>query len=506
MFNFTPPRTRPPGLLTLAALVAALIVPASAQAERLTVCGSGCNQKTISAAVAAAAPGDSIEVRAGTFRESVTIDTPRLELRGAKGGTDARGRRNVGETVVTGPDGGFLLGSNADDVTIDGFRISGGTRSTSGTAKGTGIVTSPGVAGARIINNVITSNVRGIRLNGDTAGTPTQTLVSRNQIARNNRSAPADQPLSGVGILSDLGISNVEISENRFTGHRRNTIVFGTRDAPVSQGVDILANDLSDESGIALSRIRSLSIVGNESLAPAKTGDRNAIALDGNIDGATIRDNKLTGRAQSKPPERELRNNGILISNTGNDTVSAQIQIIGNTITDHRRGVSIASASAYRGQLKVEFNRIVRNQRGVHNSDPDASELIDADNNWWGCNQGPGSNLGRCDGTSENVNFDPWLVLRLRAGDPAIDTGGDSTQMTASLLTNSAGDTPVTFFPDNTRIDFETTRGKVGGRGRTADAVARSQLSSTSKSGTARVSATLDNETKRVKVDIEKGD
>ena len=47
--------------------LAALLAPASAQAATLDVCASGCSYASIQAAVNAAAPGDVIDVQAGTY-------------------------------------------------------------------------------------------------------------------------------------------------------------------------------------------------------------------------------------------------------------------------------------------------------------------------------------------------------------------------------------------------------------------------------------------------------
>src|SRR2546423_1578396 len=76
----------------------------------------------ISDAVAAASPGDTIKVSAGTYTEKVTIDKT-LTLLGARSGKDGRNRNglNVNESVVNGADGSFDV--HADGVKIDGFTV-----------------------------------------------------------------------------------------------------------------------------------------------------------------------------------------------------------------------------------------------------------------------------------------------------------------------------------------------------------------------------------------------
>ena len=133
---------------------------------------------------------------------------------------------------------------------------------------------------------------------------------------------------------------------------------------------------------------------------------------------------------------------------------------------------------------------------------PSATELIDADNNWWGCNQGPGDDLNRCQNISQNVNADPWLTLRISTDKDELGKNGRSTNVLASVLRNSAGDTPVSFFPDRTALGFSATKGRIRKRARTLNGVARTLFSTTSGGGSAKISVTLDNEKKRAKVDI----
>jgi len=99
-----------PGALVAGALMAG---PASAATTTVSVCSTGCDFTTISAAVSAASAGDTIDVQGGTYTESVAVSKP-LTIRATTPGT----------TVVPGPgynDAGFRL--QADDVTIQGFTI-----------------------------------------------------------------------------------------------------------------------------------------------------------------------------------------------------------------------------------------------------------------------------------------------------------------------------------------------------------------------------------------------
>jgi hypothetical protein len=75
----------------------------------------------------------------------------------------------------------------------------------------------------------------------------------------------------------------------------------------------------------------------------------------------------------------------------------------------------------------------------------------------------------------------------------------------ASVLRNSAGDTPLSFFPDRTTLGFSSTKGRIRKRARTLNGVARSIFSSTDQRGSAKITVELDNQRKRAKVDITGG-
>src|SRR6185437_2026048 len=102
---------------------------------------------TISAAMAAANNGDTIQVAAGTYSETVTVDKS-VTIEGAQSGVDARIRSGA-ESIVTGAGNGgntpFVIG--ADDVTIDGFTVQDETNTNH---FGAGIYIQPGHHGTHV--------------------------------------------------------------------------------------------------------------------------------------------------------------------------------------------------------------------------------------------------------------------------------------------------------------------------------------------------------------------
>jgi hypothetical protein len=168
---------------------------------------------TIQDGVNAVAAGGTVYVAAGTYTENVVVNKP-VTLDGAQAGVDARTRGTVPETIVTNGDGDFQI--EADNVTIDGFTLTGVVNDPSSisTSLGAAIWTNPGFSGThgglQALNNIIRGNIAGIELDND--GTY-QTKVQYNLFENN------DQPGAGSGLAieTNFGLSNALIDNNAFT-------------------------------------------------------------------------------------------------------------------------------------------------------------------------------------------------------------------------------------------------------------------------------------------------
>jgi parallel beta-helix repeat protein len=159
-----------------------------------------------------ASSSDTVNVDAGTYNELVTIDKS-VTLDGVQYGVDARTRTGP-ETLVSNSEGDFQI--EADNVTIDGFTLTGATANPNSdpAALGAAIWSNPGFSGThgghQIVNNIITGNIAGIELDND--GT-FQALVQHNLFKDNTEVGPAD----GTDIVVDFGLSNAMIDSNAFT-------------------------------------------------------------------------------------------------------------------------------------------------------------------------------------------------------------------------------------------------------------------------------------------------
>ncbi|MEO8436435.1 MAG: DUF4214 domain-containing protein, partial [Pyrinomonadaceae bacterium] len=154
-----------------------------------------------------------------------------------------------------------------------------------------------------------------------------------------------------------------------------------------------------------------------------------------------------------------------------------------NTITGNATGVLVQS----QGLANLSFNRIVGNTvTGLNNVDG----IVTAENNWWGCNAGPG-NAG-CDSVTGVADFDPWIVLGVSASPAFIPATGMST-ITADMTKNSDLATPVGTLPDMP-VAWSATNGTMSPPSGT---ITNGQASSTftaSSNTTGSACATVDNQ------------
>ncbi|HXJ64013.1 MAG TPA: right-handed parallel beta-helix repeat-containing protein [Actinomycetota bacterium] len=359
------------GFLTLGLIV----VPASVAGAATTLVVDdnlacpGATFSTIQAAENVAAPGDTIQVCAGTYAETVLVNVADLMFEGPQAGVDARTRTAVPEAVVGAPGGGFVV--SADSVTIDGFTLTGVTNTNP--FGGTALLTGPSTSGHDIVNNIVTGNIIGSYINTDGVA---PTTVQHNLFDDNNNPGPA----SGHGIYTDQGLKNVTITENKFTGN--------------------------DSAGVGISPFgganADITVSNNEF-----TGNGNAVYALGasganlttNVD---ILDNTMDSQAASQV--------GVFGDVSG-------ILIDGNTITNGlARGVRVIGSQD--SDVTVSNNSISGNAlEGVDNED--TGLVVNAVHNWWGAADGPlGSTpgppaswgIGSGDAVSAEVDFFPWYT------------------------------------------------------------------------------------------------
>lgn len=490
--------------------VCMLAAPSLASATDITVnddgSGSGppgatCaapDHATINAAIAAANPtGDRILVCAGTYTQTQVLINKSVQLIGA--GEDQA--IIDGGNAVAVPTAGSVRtdAAAAGDILIQGFTVrnagaTGGSRysfglkgSTPGATleinqveiEGLGAGgTDYGIYADNTANDVVIRNssitntdYNPILLEQTDGDTVRNNVISQN--GTTNTSAIFVMNYSGDNATAGLRINNNEIDTNARSGVSVVTGLFGS--GATRNTVEISGNEISDLGGIAISvnnadpaasglagEISNVGIDRNQVTAAPAAASSTGIRVQGRVNNVGIDSNDLDG----------LKTNGIAINNAG-------------------AGHGPVGVDAY-------FNRVNSAAGGLTSA---ATAPVDAENNWWGCNEGPGQ--PGCVSVTGTVDSDPWLVLGLDATPTSIPASGGNAKLTADLTDNSAGAFVGGRFPGGVPIDFGTSLGAVQTPVGTADGEAVSTLTAdTAAAGTANVNADLDGESATAAVTI----
>ena len=325
--------------------------------------------ETIQEAVNAAAAGDTINVKPGTYEENVVVPK-RLTIQGAGKPTvdpvDAGAVPGVADGV---PAYGFNL--QANDIVIKGFRIGDYDRAAGGAFTdpdgSVGINTSSSFSGYKILNNTIEQNVFGVYLNTATSNNVHFTDVKGNTISDNNFGFQV-LAAAGNGIYSDQGARKVRITENRFFGHGNEDIIFV---APTAFQFDLGINDnsLRGSSGIFLVNAQKVHISRND----IRFANFNGIELAGGNVNVTIQQNRL-----QNPGTQGY--NGIYLNAAINPVGNTNNKILDNTVINAGlTGIRVRDSS-----FNVVKGNVVKASIGFDLSDPNWGNgigLQNGDNN-----------------------------------------------------------------------------------------------------------------------------
>lgn len=387
-----------------------LSVTAVAGADLLKV-GPGEAFITLQDAIDAASPGDVIEAAPGLYASNVVVNKSPLTLRGARSGTDAKGRvagvPDPAVESVIAPAGGaaITISSAAGKIAIDGFSLE------SPAAGPGGVVAVEGAEapGLELLNNHVRVTAGG----------------------------------SGSALWMNRGAENATISGNVFVASAASVQAIFL-DAPDSfDGLHFTGNEVLRAGGVAGT---GLFCDGNGNLGPsplrpplirANRFAGHSIGLNGGsraLEGAEISFNVFEGNLggmAAGPGNCTIRNNRW----TGNSSYGLRLTGFGNLV-DPARGArgnqiednefenngTVASPADY-GDLRYDDqadanlagNGFHRNRFGsavgVWNGDPAGS--LDATFNYWGAADGPGG-VGPGGGAAIDgaggADFEPWYV------------------------------------------------------------------------------------------------
>lgn len=252
------------------------------------------NFSTIQAAIndAATVSGDVIEVDAGTYTENVTVNKS-LTIKGANFGSTGCGTR-IAESIVAGG-AGTAFTVSADNVTIDGFNVTGVTG-----------ISATGVASSKFKNNLITVGYIGINLTNITFGGPVSTNIIQNNCVNLTTQVAGSNTTIGI-LLNGFALipALVQISDNNINGafygylvHNFNTgLVGGISNGSITgcmQGIAIV-NTLNGtnlfSSNITIQGVSMSGFTGNHPTLPAQNFTAGIYTF---TTGATIPSNGIT--------------------------------------------------------------------------------------------------------------------------------------------------------------------------------------------------------------------
>jgi hypothetical protein len=393
----------------------------------------------LAAAVSAASANAVINVDAGTDNSGPTTINKTLTIHGAMGGVDGRSntrQSGTGETIlnVTGGMMPYALNVTANDVVIDGFTIT--STGTITNVNEAGIVLGANIAGAHVINNIITNQVAGMYLSNGSA--TDAAVIQFNSFTNNNQNGAN----GGRGIYTDESIfgatlTDVTIDSNYFYGNFGNQGTTGFEAAiavePNTTGVSSninVTNNVIDNNGKAVLffNTSAITISGNY---VTNTQDQwsGTLRFEGGDTNVTISNNTVF---DNTGPGVAVDAKGV----PGNDSgfVLSNNNFYGNSYLWGSKISVIVNASAYTGTFT-------------------------ATNNWWGSSTGPGGNgSGTGDGIWGNgmaVSGAQWQTL----------AGGSATFSPWSTSPNGSEEAPYRGTPFTAGAPVQAADFNHGGNG-----------------------------------------
>ncbi|RPJ58473.1 MAG: hypothetical protein EHM12_07795 [Dehalococcoidia bacterium] len=357
---------------------------------------------TISGAIAAASAGDTIYVAAGTYNENLNVNKS-LTLTGQDSTT----------VVVTAANpAASVFNVTADSVNISKFTVSGA--SGGGQA---GIFLGAGISYCNISNNILSSNFDGIWLG---SGSHHNTLTGNT--------------LSGNYQGFEVYISNY----NTFSGNNAST---------------------NNNYGFKIDSGDHNTYINNIANSNTKYG---FYVVTGDGGGAT--NTTFTNNTANLNTQYGIRINGgsgyTFTGNTFNLNVIAgfrlkdaitNLGIQNNNITNNPIGIDIDVSVADVTSWTITYNNFSGNSTCAISNTAVAGTL-NAVNNWWGSNSGPGPvGPGTGDKITDRITYSPWAVQSKQALSP----GG-----TIVIATNQGALTDITITNLNTlpRLTLACTR------------------------------------------------
>ena len=351
---------------------------------------------TISSAVAAASSGDTIQVCAGTYNESVLVNKS-LTINGPNAGASALGARGP-EAVVTSA--ATTVHIQAPDVTLDGFTVNGDF----------GVFGDTSYDGVEVLNNIVTGSTRATSF--DTAG--------------NGIDVVGNQLISPVRQMHLTGVpyTDVAVNANRFSG--AGTIFYSGNGS--INGFEFKDNEVLNSSNNMAATITNGDVSGN-TFTPSVPG---SLSLQIDLHQSTVTDNAWNGSDTSRclqlygvqfglNPSKDVVVSDNTFTDCGGPSAGNMwalqlsegidgIDIVNNDFVSTNGDAINTRGTGWtlNPDIHINQNNITGSTLfGVNNT---AMGTLDAECNWWGAANGPGPvGPGSGDRVSTGVDYTPWL-------------------------------------------------------------------------------------------------
>jgi nitrous oxidase accessory protein NosD len=419
------------GVETAAAAAATRYVAAAGGSNTGNACLESADPcATIQHAIVEAAPGDTIQVAPGTYTENLTIPKS-LTLVGPNVAVDpSQASRGPEATIDGGGAGAAAITPQAEGIVVDGFTVS--TSSAAAPIR---------TVGADIDRLTIADNI----IEGGEGAITFQAGGEQIAIERNS--------IAGIGYdiyLGAAGYPDLKIAENVIAGPVTYYGIFNSGGGTI-EGFQLSGNMIEAASDIG-ANISAAAVTGNvvDTESPGGAGlqiDLHESSVSGNFfeGNGTTGCLQLFGSQYGLVPSSEVSvtENSFEGCNAYAIQLSPDIEAIeiaGNAIHGSYDGVntrllpSEAPWDLTGREIRVVANSITGSTHmGVNNT---VSGTLDARDNWWGCNAGPGA--PGCDAAGPNTETAPNVMLTGAVSAAALFPGEGAT-VTAMLNTDSAG-------------------------------------------------------------------
>ncbi|HEV8606849.1 MAG TPA: right-handed parallel beta-helix repeat-containing protein [Tepidisphaeraceae bacterium] len=436
--------------------------------------GSGSIQRGVDVASA----GDTVNVKAGTFTEQISIDKS-VTVMGAGDSTIVAAPVVLGTLFTTG--GGtvdnrpIVYITGADDARVKSLRIDGlghgdGNFRFEGIAflNGGGVIDHVTIAGIR--DNPMSSEQHGVALYANNTDGVARSIVKsdgliydyqKNGMAFNGEGLTATvtgNTVSGAGPTGLLGqngiqvgfgakgiISNNIVSGNNFTGTSAGAagiLLFEAAAGSIVTGNTVSGNDIG---------IYVIDTAGNTDISnnEATGSDYDGIWVEGGdatITQNNVHDNPGSGIGAGTQGRRTVSDNKIHHNDLNGIELFEDVDgssISNNFITDnHARGIYVDHLASGAASLVVRHNDLRGNSDG--GLDNETADRIDARENWWGSASGPRSaensyNIGSQGSENGTLNdFARWLASG-EDTEPAV-AGFQPSSATFAPISNDEGE------------------------------------------------------------------